>query len=157
MWKYLLTLQHMRGVRRRKGMDVILTCFIFTRSWTHPGNLCCQVWLPQTQTPPLHLSCHFTLPLTAVPYLFSPASCSPLFFCCPLTLEIKGLKSVCYSKMAYLSEIQRSLEDLSFDSRGFCINWPLGVSKWLNIILFTHQKSFSALLQCTHVKAMALE
>lgn len=135
MWKYLLTLQHMREARRRKGMDVILTCFIFTRSWTHPGNLCCQVWLPQTQTPPLHLSCHFTLSLTAVPYLFSPASCCPLFFCCPFDFNPWFPGSVCYSKTVYLSEIQSSLEDLSLDSTGFCINWPLGVSKWLNKIL----------------------
>lgn len=42
--------------------------FIFTRSWNHPGNLCCQVWFSPLQILPLHLLCHCCL----LQYLFLP-------------------------------------------------------------------------------------
>lgn len=68
--------------------------FVFTRSWTHPGNLCCQVCFPPT----LRLSPAALLSLvllSAVPYHLTPAYFipPPPFF---LAFFIPG--SVWYSK-----------------------------------------------------------
>lgn len=95
--------------------------FIFTRSWTHPGNLCCQVCFPQNQTSPC-ISPLISQCCLLQCLIFSPASFYPLFFwhfnsCFPGSMWYWKTKSILWVKY----------KDLIV----FYISWPLGVPSWL--------------------------
>lgn len=105
--------------------------FIFTRSWTHPGSLCCQVCFPPTQTRPLPCISpailHCCLLQCLIQLLFLPFSFS---------FDIWFPGSMWYSKTHHVIPFKRQTsEDLLLDSAVCCINWPLGVSSWLKMIL----------------------
>lgn len=112
--------------------------FVFTRCWTHQGNLCCQVCFPPKQT--------FTLSY------ISPAALQRCLLQCLLfsyqQLSIPAFSFKLWFLISRVSVIKLQARRTKFGLTVCCIRWPLDVASWLGL------KSYSATL---HNKTTALE